>query len=151
RSAARRADPPGAWLRAGSRAALRPDQGGVPGRSRWRTDRRHRLSLRGDPGGTRAGPEAAGDLGKPGKPLALPAVARRSDAHRGLRQSVSIVIFVDKACRFPNLRRQNKGSDNMGLGRLAAIVGAVAVTSACAEPPVKPIPRSRDSNRARAD
>jgi hypothetical protein len=28
----------------------------------------------------------------------------------------------------------------MGLGRLAAIVGAVAVTSACAEPPVKPIP-----------
>ena len=77
RPAAGRARRPRPGLRAGDRAALRADQGGLSGRRRRRADRRHRLSLRRHPGGARAGSEAAGDFGQPGEPLALPALGRR--------------------------------------------------------------------------
>ena len=47
----------------------------------------------GHPRGAGAGPEAAGDLGQPGEPLALPALGRRPREGRRLRQLAAAVVL----------------------------------------------------------
>ena len=46
----------------------------------------------GDPGGARAGSEAAGDLSQPGEPLALPALGGRRDAESPATEACSTAI-----------------------------------------------------------
>src|SRR5262245_4538496 len=88
RPRAGRAGPPRPGLRAGGRAALSADPCCLSCGGGRRADRRHRLSLRGDPRCARAGSRAPGGLGQPGEPVALPATVGSQAAGCGLRQSV---------------------------------------------------------------